>query len=84
MKQKIILCTYLSLLFFAALIPLNNAGTALNENHVFTLRWDYLLHVLVYAPLLVLLAKQFTKLRFTILIALFLAAGLELIQIFLP
>ena len=84
MKQKIILFTYLFFLLIAALIPLNNAGTALNENHVFTLRWDYLLHVIVYAPLPVLLGKQYTKLWFPILLAFILSAGLEFIQVFLP
>ncbi|MBS3772299.1 MAG: VanZ family protein [Bacteroidales bacterium] len=84
MKLKAILITYLTLLLLATVLPLNSAGEALNENHVFTLRWDYLLHALVYAPLPVLLAWQLKKLWPAVLLALALAAGLELIQALLP
>ena len=84
MKLKAILIIYLTLLLLATVLPLNSAGEALNENHVLTLRWDYLLHALVYAPLPVLLARQLKKLWPAVLIALSLAAGFELLHALLP
>ena len=84
MKRKAILITYLTFLLLATVLPLNSTGEALNENHVFTLRWDYLLHALVYAPLPVLLAWQLKKLWPAVLLALALAAGFELLQALLP
>ncbi|MFO8068227.1 MAG: VanZ family protein [Bacteroidales bacterium] len=56
----------------------------MNENHVLTLRWDYLLHALVYAPLPMLLAWQLKKRWPAVLLSLALAAGFELMHAFLP
>ena len=84
MKLKAIFITYLTLLILATVLPLNSAGEALTEHHVLTLRWDYLLHALVYAPLPVLLAWQLKKLWPAVLLALALATGFELIHAVLP
>jgi len=41
-------------------IPLNTS-TALNDNYTMSIRWDYLLHALVYLPLPLLLALGIRK-----------------------
>ena len=49
---------YLLALLLATLIPLSTGDTAstLNDNYTFSIRWDYLLHALVYMPLPVLMS----------------------------
>ena len=51
---------YLTLLLLATFLPINNpnSGTSvLINNYIFNIRWDYLLHVLVYIPIPFLLKK---------------------------
>lgn len=51
---------YLLLLVAGTVIPLNTS-TALNDNYTMSIRWDYLLHALVYLPLPLLLALGIRK-----------------------
>ena len=48
------------LLVAGTVIPLNTS-TALNDNYTMSIRWDYLLHALVYLPLPLLLALGIRK-----------------------
>lgn len=62
-------------------LPINGEGSTLNNNYTLGIRWDYLLHALVYIPLPVLLALN-KKINFWIgiLLALILASGFEFMQ----
>lgn len=48
---KILTYIYLTALLLATLLPLNAQDSALNNNYTLLVRWDYLLHALVYLPL---------------------------------
>ena len=48
---KILTYIYLTALLLATLLPLNAQDSALNNNYTLSVRWDYLLHALVYIPL---------------------------------
>ena len=46
-----LLITYISILFLLAVLPINGTDSTLNNNYIFNIRWDYLVHALVYIPL---------------------------------
>ena len=47
---------YLLILLLGTVLPLNSVSSStLNYNYTLHIRWDYLLHALVYIPLPVLL-----------------------------
>ena len=90
---------YLLFLFLGTVLPINSGSSALNDHYTLHIRWDYLLHALVYMPLPVLLgltfrkkskeqlAHPFSKSRFwiqVVLISLFVTALFELLQMILP
>ena len=52
---RTITCIYLLILFLGAVLPLNFASSILGNNYTLEIRWDYLVHVLVYMPLPVVL-----------------------------
>jgi len=55
LKYRLITYAYLLALLAGTVIPLST-GVALNDNYTMSIRWDYLLHALVYLPLPFLLA----------------------------
>ena len=57
---KFITYAYLLILLAGTVIPLNT-GTALNDNYTMYIRWDYLLHAIVYLPLPVLLGLSLKR-----------------------
>ena len=46
---------YLLTITAGALLPINGTNSALNNNYILSIRWDYILHALVYIPLFPLL-----------------------------
>ncbi len=80
LSVKRLIYIYLTFLILGTMLPIN--GTfALNDNYVLNIRWDYLLHVLVYIPLPVLLIKQTEKFWLAMLLSFAIAAGFEFVQL---
>lgn len=83
---------YLAVVVLLSVLPINSAGSSINHIFIVSLRLDYLLHCVVYIPLVTFLWIQkesefFTNTGKTILwvVALLVfAAATEWIQYFLP
>ena len=77
---------YLSFLVVMAVVPLGELNTTLSDTFVFELRLDYLVHGLVFAPLVLLWRLRFPGHALWMILAggLALAGGLEGIQYGLP
>jgi glycopeptide antibiotics resistance protein len=76
-------------LLIVSVLPINGEGSSLNNNYIFNLRWDYVLHGVVLIPLGIMLDSlvQKTKLQsktLGLLIGLSLAIIVELIQLYIP
>jgi glycopeptide antibiotics resistance protein len=86
MKYRVLLFLYLAFLVVMVVVPLGGLNTTLSDTFLFQLRLDYLVHAVVFAPLVVLWRLSFTRhpLWLIILTGLALAAGLEGIQFLLP
>ncbi len=52
---------YLLILLLGAVLPLNSGSSSLNDHYTLHIRWDYLLHALVYIPLPVLMGLSLKK-----------------------
>jgi len=81
-NAKLLLWIYLVAMLLLVVLPINSPEkSTLNDNYTFGIRWDYLLHAIVYIPLPVLLALN-KKINFWIglLLALILASGFEFMQ----
>jgi glycopeptide antibiotics resistance protein len=50
-RLRIMSFVYLILLFLMTVVPLGPLNATLNDNYTLNIRWDYLLHALVYLPL---------------------------------
>jgi VanZ family protein len=50
---------YIIILFVGAIIPLGSRAQSLNNTYSFHIRWDYLLHALIYLPMPVLMGFSF-------------------------
>lgn len=98
-RLKYIAFGYLLFLVIVTLIPLGQMNHTLNDNYTLNIRWDYLLHALVYMPMVVLMGfgfinksedlagKQASPFRFWIsivIIGLCIAALLEVFQLIIP
>jgi VanZ family protein len=87
-KQYIFLA-YLTLLFILAVIPINGTSDILDNNYTFNIRWDYLVHALVYLPMFPLIkfrnfkTSKLQNLKFLIL-SLLIAISLECVQLLTP
>lgn len=96
---KYITQLYLAILLLGTVLPLNSISPSLNDNYILHIRWDYLLHALVYMPLPVLLSLYFrsrsqkksphpinhTKLLISIvLVSLFITSLFETLQLVIP
>ena len=58
---KFITYNYLLILLLGSVLPLNPVSSSMNDNYTLHIRWDYLLHALVYMPLPVLLGMYLKK-----------------------
>ncbi|MCF8077211.1 MAG: hypothetical protein K9K87_13740, partial [Desulfotignum sp.] len=54
MKYRWVLFTYLAFLVVMVVVPLGELNATLSDTFVFELRLDYLVHVVVFAPVVVL------------------------------
>ncbi|MCA1786287.1 MAG: VanZ family protein [Desulfobacteraceae bacterium] len=86
MKFKTFLGLYLVFLVVMVLVPLGELNTTLSDTFVFELRLDYLVHVLVFAPVVVLWKLGFPRHSMWVImgVGVVLAVGLEGVQYLLP
>ncbi len=85
--MKYLATTYLLILLLLTVIPLNGEDSALNDNYLFSIRWDYIGHALVYLPLPVLISlvwRNALSLWIVLVVSLVIAAGFELLQGLVP
>ena len=74
------------ILLLLSTLPLNGTNSVLNNSYTLNIRWDYLIHALLYIPMIPLLSYYKVKMGTIniILIALILAISLEAIQYIIP
>lgn len=84
--MKIILFLYLSFLMLMVVVPLGGMNAALTNIFILELRFDYLVHVVVFVPLIVLWRLGFPGLSLWKIMwaGVVLAVGLEGVQYLLP
>jgi glycopeptide antibiotics resistance protein len=84
--MKTMLYLYITGLILMSTVPLGWLNKVLIENYVFQIRLDYLLHGLVFVPVVVLWRLGFPRhpLWVIMLLCAGLAAGLEGVQFLLP
>ncbi len=83
---KFITYSYLLILLLGTVVPLHSVSAPLNDNYTLHIRWDYLLHALVYMPLPVLLGMYLSKGSWIriVLFTLPVAILLEVLQMVIP
>jgi glycopeptide antibiotics resistance protein len=86
MRFKGLLGLYLVFLVVMVVVPLGELNTTLSDTFVFELRLDYLVHALVFVPVVVLWKLGFPghSLWKIAGVGMVLAVGLEGVQYFLP
>ena len=79
---------YIIILFVVAVVPLNSGSIVLNNNYTMHIRWDYLLHVIVYLPMPFLMGFSQKKRELlwirVIVISLLITALFEAVQLVVP
>lgn len=76
---------YLTVLVTLSVIPLGSVSEELTDVTVIRIRGDYLLHMLVYLPIISLMLISFPKKKMLmVVLALVLGVGLEYFQMLLP
>jgi len=82
MRFKMLLILYLFALLLMVIVPLGGLNKTLTDTFVFKLRLDYLAHVLVFMPFVVLWRQGFPRHSLWIImgIGVVLAVGLEGLQ----
>ncbi len=76
---------YLTVLVTLSVIPLGSVSEELIDVTVIRIRGDYLLHMLVYLPIISLMLISFPKKKLLmVVLALVLGVGLEYFQMLLP
>jgi len=63
MKYKQLLAGYILLMIVLALLPINGKNASMNHTYVLDLRLDYLVHGLVFIPLITLACMAFPGYR---------------------
>lgn len=83
---KALLIIYVTLVVVLSVVPFSTPGTPFNDIHVFSLRLDYLLHALVFIPLVSLwrLSWPAHPVWLVLVFGLCLAAAAEGIHYFVP
>lgn len=90
LNMKSLVFFYVGLLLVGSVIPIGNGTQSiLMDNFTFDIRWDYLLHALVYLPLPLLAFLGLRPLRFPlvfayVLIGLSIPVLFELVQMLIP
>jgi glycopeptide antibiotics resistance protein len=80
---KIITYIYIIALLLATVLPINGSGV-LSNNYTLSIRWDYLLHTLVYVPVPILMNVVVKNRGKVIFFSILIAAGLEFLQMVIP
>lgn len=79
---------YIIILFVGAVIPLGPAAQPLNHNYILQIRWDYLVHVIIYLPMPLLMGFSLKKKKLlwlrVIIILLFITTLFEVVQLVVP
>ena len=79
---------YILILFVGAIIPLGSREQSLNTTYTFHIRWDYLLHAIIYLPMPVLMGFSFRHERLfwirVISFSLLITVLFETIQLVVP
>ena len=83
---KYIPIIFIIILLLLSTLLINGTSSTLNNSYTLNIRWDYLVHALVYIPLIPLLSFNREKLRTKniIILSLILAISLEAIQYLIP
>ncbi len=74
---KALLITYVAFVMVLSVVPFSNQVISLNNTHVLSLRLDYLLHALVFIPMVPLL--RFSRPDIPLWIAFVLSLGLAIV-----
>ncbi len=82
-KNKYILISYLVVLLLLTVLPLNSSHGSLNNTYVLEVRLDYLLHFLIYLPIVFLMSHSF-RFWLAVLFSFVFAAGMEVLQLVVP
>ena len=83
-----ITAVYITVLFVAAVIPLSAGTKPLYHNYTFHIRWDYILHMIVYLPMPLLMGFSQKKRELlwvrVIVISLLITVMFEAVQLVVP
>jgi len=73
-------------LVLLSVLPVNGSDSSLNNNYFLSIRWDYLVHAMVYLPVPVLMGLAWKSMPMwqVFVFSLALGAGLELMQYLTP
>lgn len=80
------LLIYLLIIFLGIVLPINNKESKINSTYIFNLRFDYLIHILIFIPWFYFYKTVYFKMnKFAwLFIGIGLAILLELIQNLIP
>jgi glycopeptide antibiotics resistance protein len=53
--------TYLIILLLLSVLPLNSQGSDINDLYIIRLRFDYLVHAVIFLPYMILARKAFSE-----------------------
>lgn len=83
LMSKYLLMVYLGILLLLTVLPINAPGGSLNNTYVMEVRLDYLLHFLIYLPIVYLMVQCF-RLYLAVILSLVVAVGMEFLQYAVP
>jgi len=97
MKIKLLLYIYILFLILVSVLPINGTCSTINHNYILKIRFDYLLHALIYIPLPMLIGLCSKNIRWwgkdrkvqvndlnLLIILLVFAGAMEGVQYFIP
>jgi VanZ family protein len=82
-NRKIYLAIYIIFILLCVILPINSKNSSINHTYIFELRFDYVFHLLLFAPWTFLTPMK-KKYWFWLLIGCLFAIFAEAIQYFLP
>lgn len=89
-RPSYLMLAYLAFLLVGTFVPFSQTNTFLTDNYTLSIRWDYIVHFLLYMPLPVLLYAWFSmkpggRIWFRVLwISVVVPVAFEFVQKFLP
>jgi len=82
--NKKFVIAYLVFILVIAIIPINGKESTVNNTFVFSLRLDYIFHIILFSPWWLFKPKSYNKIRSWFVFGLLFAIFSELIQYFVP